>query len=563
METEFFEFMGTNKKVVVIGLDGATLDVIQPLVRKGRLPNLANFMERGVCGELRSTTHPITPQAWTSFMTGKKAGKHGIFDFSRRRKGTYEIEFVNASRRTAESIFSILSKRGKRVGAIAIPFSFPPEEVNGFMLSGMDAPGEDSRAVYPPAVYDDIKKSFGHYHIHLASPVGRKIDEAKFWNDIRTEDENRTDISRYLMKKHSCDLFMTVFNNTDRVAHQHLDEAVYNRIQNGTPEQSEDLLVKTYENTDAHLGQIMADLDENTTVIIMSDHGSGPIKRIFHLNRWLEQNGFLSYFSKRVSPVKAAVKRARFLAKRFLPRSAKNFIETQFGGVRDKVESMLSFADIDWEKTRAYGFGMYGNIYINLKGREPKGIVASGDEYEALRDEIITKLERLKDPDSGEQIIERVYKREELYEGPHVQDAPDLLIGWNDYAYYTSVSVGKEADEVFGPPMNIDCSEYKHVGTHRLNGTFMALGNHIREGVSVSGAEICDVAPTILCLLDEPIPDDMDGKVLTEILEDTFRTQHPPRHKNAEQVNSKDKVVSYSDEESREVAERLKGLGYL
>ena len=552
-----------NTKVVVIGLDGATLDVIRPLVEKGYLPNLAHIMNQGVHGELKSTTHPITPQAWTSFMTGKKAGKHGIYDFSRRSDASYDIEFINASARKAESIFGLLSKKGRTVGAIAIPFSFPPEKVNGFMLSGMDAPGEDSRGVYPESVYDEIKGKFGHYHIHLASPVGRKVDQAKFWRDIQAEDENRTEISRYLMKRHPCDLFMTVYNNTDRVAHQHMDEAFCRKIQSDAPVDADDLLVKTYQNTDAHVGRILSDLDESTVVLVMSDHGSGPIKRVFFLNRWLEANSYLRYRAARPDPLRAVLHRARFLAKRFLPRSVKNSIETRFGAVRDKVESMLSFADIDWENTRAYGFGMYGNIYVNLRGREPRGVVSPGAEYEALRDEIIERLSSLKNPDSGERIIEKVYRREELYEGDCVEYAPDLLIGWRDYSYYTSVTPSKEEEDIFGPPMNIDCSEYKHVGTHRLNGTFMAIGKGLKKGFEVSGAEICDVAPTILYLLGEPIPDDMDGKLLETIFENGVFARTPPRYHRSDGSTVEGGFVSYSDEESREVAERLKGLGYL
>jgi len=552
-----------KRKVVVIGLDGATLDVIRPLVRKGRLPNLARIMKEGVHGELRSTIHPITPQAWTSFLTGKKAGKHGIFDFSRRTKDSYDIEFVNASLRKAESIFSVLSRAGKKVGAIAIPFTFPPERVNGFMLSGMDSPGEDGRAVYPDSLFDEIKKKFGHYHIHLASPVGRRIDQEKFWKDIKAEDENRTEISRYLMKRYPCDLFMTVYNNTDRVAHQHLDEAVLAKIQDVGTVDDEDLLVKTYENTDAHVGTLLSEMDEDTSVIIMSDHGSGPIKRVFFLNRWLEENGFLAYRKVKQNPAKRTVHQVRFLAKRFLPRAAKNFIETQFGGIRDKVESMLSFSDIDWEGTKAYGFGMYGNIFINLSGREPRGVVAAGREYEKLCDEIVEKLENLIDPDSGDRIVAKVYRREDLYEGAYIKDAPDLLIGWKDYTYYTSVTLGREQGEIFGPHMNIDCSEYKHVGTHRLNGTFMAMGGNIKKGSEVVGAGICDVAPTILYMLGEPIADDMDGKVLTEIFDEGFCTKHPPVYEHSLDASQVDEFVAYSDEESREVAERLKGLGYL
>jgi predicted AlkP superfamily phosphohydrolase/phosphomutase len=552
-----------NRKVIVIGLDGATFDIIEPLVKRHKLPNLASIMKNGVYGELKSTIHPVTPQAWTSFLTGKKAGKHGIFDFTRRNKNSYDIEFINASMRKAQSIFSLLSKANKRVGAIGIPFTFPPEKVNGFMLSGMDAPAEDGRTVYPDSIYREIKRKFGKYYIHLASPVGRKIDQEKFWRDITTEDENRTLISKYLMRKYPCDLCMTVYNNTDRVAHQHFDESVYNVIQDNQHTNHEDLLIRTYENTDAQVGSLLSDTEEDTSVIIMSDHGSGPIRRVFFLNRWLEENGFLAYKNERQDSFLRAVRLSRFLAKRFFPRWAKNFAESKMGAIRDKVESMLSFSDIEWERTKAYGFGMYGNIYINLKGREPKGVVAAGREYEDLRNQIIEKLVGLRDPDTGAKIIEKIYRREDLYQGPHLEDAPDLLIGWKDYAYYTSVTLGQEKGSIFGAHMNIDCSEYKHVGTHRLNGIFMAMGGIIKKGQQISGAEICDVAPTILYMLGQPIPEDMDGKVLAEIFEEDFYKDNPPRYEQPRYVAQANEVVAYSDEESRKVAERLAGLGYL
>jgi len=248
--------MEEKRKVVVIGLDGATLDVIEPLVKRGKLPNLKRIMESGVSGKLQSTIHPITPQAWSSFLTGKNAGKHGIFDFTARKDGAYDVHFVNASMRRADTIFSILSGAGRKVGAICIPFTFPPEPVNGFMLSGLDSPAEDSRAVYPEELYEEIKKEFGQYYIHLASPVGRKVDEKSFWRDIQKEDENRAAISAYLMKKYPCDLFITVFNNTDRVQHQHLDEETFNAVQSGAAGIDENLLVRTYENSDAHIGAL-------------------------------------------------------------------------------------------------------------------------------------------------------------------------------------------------------------------------------------------------------------------------------------------------------------------
>jgi predicted AlkP superfamily phosphohydrolase/phosphomutase len=552
-----------SRKIFVIGLDGATFDIIGPLMKKGKLHNIAKIMKQGVYGPLKSTIHPITPAAWSTFLTGKNAGKHGIYDFTSRRNDSYGIQFINASTRRGESIFSMLSRAGRRVGAIAIPFTFPPERVNGFMLSGIDSPGEDVRSVYPDTIFDEIKTEFGHYHIHLASPVGRKIDNKKFWRDIRTEDENRTAISQYLMKKHPCDLFMTVYNNIDRVQHQHLDEMVYNRIQNDNDIGDEDLLVKTYEHADSQVGSLLSGINEDDYVILMSDHGAGPIKGIFFLNRWLEENGYLTYEKEKKDHFLKTVQRSRFLAKRFLPRGVKNLMKSRMGSFRNRVDSLLSFSKIDWEKTRAYGFGMFGNIFINLKGREPEGTVEPGKEFEDLRSEIIERLSQLRDPETAHLIIDKVYRREEVYHGPCVENAPDLLIHWKNYAYYTSVTLGKEEGPIFGPCENIDASEYKHVGTHRLNGVFMAMGNKIHQGTQITTAEIADIPPTILYMLDQPIPEDMDGRVLTEIFEEAFIRDYPPRYETIRYDTEIKEVVTYSNKESEEIADRLRALGYI
>lgn len=559
--TNFLEI--EKNKVIVIGLDGATLDVIAPLIKKGKLPNIERIMRNGVYGNLKSTIHPITPQAWTSFLTGKNAGKHGILDFTMRRRNSYQIQFINASMRKAESIFSLLSKDQKWMGAVAIPFTFPPEKVNGFMLSGIDSPAEDSRAFHPESLYSEIKGKFGNYYIHLASPVGRKKDQEKFWKDIQTEDENRTQISKYLLKKYPCDLFVVVYNNIDRVQHQHLGESFYHRLQTNYDIPDDDLLIRTYQNADAQIGILLSDLEDEATVVIMSDHGSGPIRKVFFLNRWFERNGLLKYQEKKKDRFLNSLQQVRFLAKRFLPRKAKNFIKSNLTVFRDKVDSVLSFSEIDWRQTKAYGFGIYGNIYINLRGREPEGIVEPGNEFEKVCNQIIESLDKLKDPDTGDKIINKIYRREELYQGPYLSDMPDLIIGWKDYSYYTSVTLGRERGPIFGPPMKIDCSEYDHIGTHRLNGIFMVMGNAIRQRQKITGADIYDLAPTILYILGQPIPDDMDGKVIPEIFEPEFLKKNPPKYHHAKYETNETETVSYTDEESQKVAERLKALGYI
>jgi len=549
---------------MVIGVDGATFEVIKPLVKKGLLPNFARFFKEGVHGPLRSTIHPITPQAWSSFFTGKNAGKHGVYDFIRRREGSYGIEFVNASRRSAESIFMHLSRKGRKVGCIAVPFTYPPEEVNGFMLSGMDSPAEDARAVYPAELLDEITKKFGNYHIHLASPIGRKrVEEDKFWRDIQLEDKNRTDIGLYLWDKFPSDLFMTAYTNTDRVQHQYFTLELERELEADEVD-PEDLIVKTYVNTDKQLGKLLgrAEAHGNTAVFIISDHGSGPIKRFFYLNRWLELNGYLTYLEGKGGAALKTLEKGRYMAKRFLPRKAKNFMKTFLPGLRDRVESYRFFNDIDWASTKAYGFGMYGNIFVNLKGREPQGIVEPGAEFEEIRSRCIEEIERLKDPESGERIVEKVYRKEELYTGEMTEEAPDLIICWKDYSFYTSNTPGRESGDCFGAYQNIDASDYLHIGTHRLDGVFMALGPVIKKSKSLEGARIIDIAPTILYALGEEVPEDMDGRVLTDIFEGSFVKDRPVSVGKASGFSAGE-VTEYSDEDSKDIEERLKGLGYL
>jgi len=226
------------------------------------------------------------------------------------------------------------------------------------------------------------------------------------------------------------------------------------------------------------------------------------------------------------------------------------------------VESYLDFSGIDWKKTKAYGFGMYGNIHINLQGREPQGIVKPGKQYEDVRNRIISKLLELRDPNTGDKIVEKVYKREELYHGPFVEKAPDLLIKWKDYCYYTSNNFEIKKGSYFGTFLNIDSSEYKHVGTHRLNGIFMAMGPVIKKGVQIDNAEIVDLAPTILYFLGQPIPEDMDGRVLNEIFLEDFLVLNPPEFCHVKPGAQRD-ITSYSKAEAKKVRERLKALGYI
>jgi len=214
---------------------------------------------------------------------------------------------------------------------------------------------------------------------------------------------------------------------------------------------------------------------------------------------------------------------------------------------------MLSFSDVDWQRTKAYSLGHVGQIYINLKGREKFGIVNRGNEYETIRDEIIDKLKKLRDPETGELVVDKVMKKEELYKGQYLERAPDLFV-FSRNSEYDAFALMAQNTEIF-------CDHFKgQSGNHRLHGIFAANGPSIRSGIQIEGAGIIDIAPTLLYLMGLPIPDDLDGKVLKDIFQPSFLKKMPPRFEKARQMEKK-KGKSEGDEE--EIKERLRELGYL
>lgn len=500
----------TGPRVLIIGLDGASIHLVRPWAEQGELPALSALMARGCWGVLASTIHPITPQAWTTFMTGVNAGEHGVFGFTARKPGSYESQLVNASSIRSPTIWRHLSDAGLRSGVIAVPFTYPPEPVSGFMLSGFDAPASDRRAFSPPELYDEIAREIGPYLLHETFPVGKRFDPDSYAADLERSILNRTEISLYLMARRPTHLFMVVFTSTDHV--QHL---FWRHMERGEG-QAGRLILDTYRKVDEMIGRLVAAAGPQTNVIVMSDHGAGPLRGVFYLDQWLEDHGFLTRHS---SGMAGSARGLRSALKRALPPGARTYLRSRFPGLRQRVRSLGEFSGVDWPRTRAYSEGMYGNIFVNLKGREPEGIVAPGGECDRLLDQISRELLNLRDPESGEPLVSRVFRKEELYSGPHVTLAPDLIIGWRDYAYFSKKQAERRGQGWFGDELRIEASDYPHTGTHRLEGTLIMAGPAFRGGGRVS-ASLVDIAPTVLHLLDQPVPEHMEGRVLRETLTD-------------------------------------------
>lgn len=572
------------QRVFVVGLDGATFDLIGPWVKEGLLPNFARCMREGAYGPLESTMPPMTAQAWTSFLTGKNIGKHGLVDFTMRRPGSYDLRVVDARIRDGDSLWKVLGEAGKRVIVINVPMTYPPEPVNGILISGMDAPSVESPFTYPASLRDELLKAFPSYRIE---PKGREFLQkgqyAQFLENLLAVEDTRFEVSRHLLRKHPWDFFMVVFRATDYAQHwfwKHMDPDHPQRAPGD--EAFADAILRVYRRMDEMLGAYLDELDDDVVFALMSDHGAGPASNtIVYLNTWLRDLGLLHFKTETqkggVSGLGALAKKL-FVSKvlwgayvelrRQLPSGWKDRLKEWFPRIERKVHSLVLFSEIDWSRTQAYSQELRGTIWVNLKGREPQGIVEPGEEYERLCKTISERLYELRDPETGETIVERVYRREELYSGPYLDRIPDLIIGWKKkqgrFLYHT----GRGSLSSRRAPVQILTSkalrrDLRPNGRHTVHGIFLFRGKSVRRGVEVQGARIIDITPTILHLMGEPIPSDMDGKVLTEILSTDFRSSNPVRFKETVAQALHEGTTGYSEEEEREIEERLKGLGYI
>ncbi|HIQ02287.1 MAG TPA: hypothetical protein EYH30_09205 [Anaerolineales bacterium] len=556
---------GGGGRVWVIGLDGASFALIEPWVRAGELPAFARLMSEGAHGTLRSPV-PQSPPAWASFMTGCNPGKHGIYDWVQPRPGSYEVDLACGAMRRAPTVWRILSERGRTVGVVNVPMTYPPEPVNGFLIAGFDTPYGNTEFTYPRDLYPVLQDRFGPY---IVLPVIVDVPLRQTVQNYLDTIEQREQVMRFLLEWYDPQFFMLVFNATDSL--QHLCLQSYG--DNGRNADQIEALRLVYRRLDHFLAGLLERLPEDTTLVVMSDHGAGPLRGYVHLDHWLAQQGWLRYASD--SPALAARRwRARLVGKAVallraaVPASVKARLRSGVGGVRTRLERAATPPLLDWAHTQAYTFSSQG-IYINLKGRQPQGTVEP-EEYEALRERIIEALLELRDPDDGQPVVSRVYRKEELFAGPYLDVAPDLYVHWREDAYLSWSNMARSRSEIFTRPRALemddvvpDESSGARVGCHRQEGILLFYGEKVRRGATVEGAQIVDVAPTVLALMGEPVPAEMDGRVLEEAIDEGYLEAAPVRRVAGGGEGARDEGMGYSDEESELVKERLRELGYL
>ncbi len=550
-----------NHKVFVIGLDGATYDLVRPWVKQGLLPTFERLLEMGTWGTLRSVIPPLTPPAWSSFLTGMTPGRHGVYTFLQRKPGTYQLTPFNATFRQVPDIGQILNQHGKKVALVNIPTTYPPRPLDGLMVTGLATPGRDVEFTYPPELGQELIRRFD-YEIERYEKYDPGQEE-RFIAAVNRVEDKRLAATLWLMDQLDWSLFAVVFRGTDVLAHalwRHMDPQHPAHEPELFPRYG-DALLKHYQRVDQAIAKICEKLDQETVLMLVSDHGFGPIHRDVYIDNVLVENGLLHMKTTPVARFRSALVklgisprnilrllallRLRNLTRRLIPKNVRTTINV----------GMLMLNQVDWSRTSAYPLGGGSQISINLQGREPEGIVKPGHEYDRVCEQVEAAFAKLRDPSTGEPIVARVWRKQELYgakTSETVPELPDLYIEWVNDQYTDIGGIGYSRGTLSEPVRD-------RSGGHTMRGLFLMQGAGIKQGHMIEDARLIDVAPTILKVLGVPLSSGMDGQVL----EDAFVEKPSTVEYEDVPVLASQPLHDFSDQEQRAIEQRLRDLGYI
>ena len=580
---------------LLIGLDGAGLDIVRAL-GPDQLPHLHACMARGAYAALRSVVPPATLPNWTTLLTGVNPGRHGVFDFTVRTG--YRVQFSAGSVRALPTWISRLDAAGMRCASLFFPGTYPPERLrHGVYMSGWDAPvafEADASFVWPRALHREIVARFGPsrfddvnefeadapgWHAQLPAALCRRI-------------ERRVELARWLLSQRAFDVFAIYFGESDTAAHHlwSLHDPCSPRRPAHVSAAEQDGLARVYRSLDRAVGELLAAAGgEAVELSVVSDHGSGGSSdKVLYLNRALSEAGLLTMHARNWS--RALVARTKDLAlTRLPPRVRERLFRSAGALLPGMLESRARFGAVDMRRTQVFSdeLNYFPALHYNLRGRDPLGTVAQS-ETTALRARVEEALYSLRDPGTGQPIVQRVFAREELFHGPMLGRAPDLLLELalcDGYSY--NLMPSSAAPSGSGAFRRLERQEYlgrkgrSLAGSHRDRGLYIAAGPSVRAAGEIDAA-MADVAATLLARLAAEAPD-LDGQVLQHILQTPSATRLAAHaasdnagagHAEAFSVHRAARAATIatpaaadaarlSDAQRARIEERLRRLGYI
>lgn len=505
---------------IVLGLDGATWTLLDEWLSD--LPVLEGIINNGVSSELESTTPPVTSPAWRCYATGKTPDDIGVYWWRQLNRSTEEFLGADQIPLTDECYWERLSDAGYDVAVMGIPLNSPPQEVNGHFIAGGPFADPDNYT-YPDELDDTLEDRFD-YQLHPEDyPSVDTATDPSIVADFDRMIRQRFDVAEWLLESHDPDLLNLTLFYINVMQHKAWDAPAVKQL---------------WETIDNRLSTLIGDDDD---VLIHSDHGLHEVKRVFYLNAWLEQNGYLKVAD--VDDARSLVNVAKSVTEAFgiseqVGRLLPEPIRKHVGSGRRLLDAGDYENRIDFASSQAVAL--------------PQGPVYILDDDPEFRDQLAAELRTVTDPESGRRVIDEVVTAKDVYGSPLREDAPDLLVRWNDGFEVKNQHSGNE-DTVFGPPHGV-------LADNAPKGIVIAAGPSFADKESIKTPDLYDLAPTILHLLGEPIPEDVSGSVAIDL----YDTKSNAAQREISFVDTGKSTNSAAHETaSQDVNDRLQDLGYL
>lgn len=456
-----------SKRVLIIGLDCAAPELVFKKFLD-ELPTIKRMIQHGVYGKLKSCIPAITVPAWMVMMTSRDPGTLGLYGFRHKKSYSYETWIASSKSIKHKTLWDILSEKGLKSCVVGMPPSYPPKPINGCMISCFITPDATKDYTYPEELKNELKEHFQEYIFDVEF---RTEERDKVLEQIYEMTKQHFKVINYLIQKKKWDFFAFVEIGLDRIHHafwKYFDKEHPKYVPNN---KYENVVKEYYKYLDKAISDLLELIDNDTIVMVVSDHGAKGMKGAFCINQWLIKEGYLK--------TKEKPERGMFLEE----------------------------SQIDWSKTKAWGWGgYYARIFINVEGREPQGTVPPED-YEKTLDELAEKLKQIHGP-NGETFDNRVYKPEEIYDELN-GDPPDLIVYLDDLYWRSAGTIG------YAEPYLSENDTGPDDAVHSEYGVFILYDPTKESGTELQNLNILDVAPTVLKILNVPVPKEMRGKAIT------------------------------------------------
>jgi predicted AlkP superfamily phosphohydrolase/phosphomutase len=509
--------------------------------KEGRIPFLTSLINEGVWTRLDSTRGLFSDSPWPSFNAGVSPAKHAFYNHLQIKRGTTEIERIDAHHCRYLPFWSLLQDSGKKVAIFDVPKTFPVGGLDGVAVSawGEHYPLLKQPASQTPDFVSDLIRRFGKYpHPREITQPWSAWQERRIYKTLSSNLEKKLRATEYLMNLQDWDLFMSVFSEVHYAGHQFYHHAKEEHWAHDpkAPNDLHEAMPRLYAQLDRAIANLFRQISDKTTFLIVSVHGFATNYSANHLMpEVLEKLGYLvpAARAKHTNGLGDLLQLTSFV-RSLIPQSVRDLINTHIvpEAVHDTAYSNAFSTGVDWEKTKAFflpsdHFQAY--ISLNLKGREPFGTIQLGAEFDKLCDEIRHELKQLVNPATGRPAVREVVRTSDVYQGPSLYDLPDLVVQWAEDA-----PINQLRHPRFG---NVSQPGFPLRKTqHSSEGFMIAGGRHIAKNAILSGVSTLDIAPTILYLMGQMIPEEMDGRVLLELIDEEFKRNNEPVYGSRPQI---------------------------